>query len=133
MITKLSYKEWNEIPNKDDEVNITLNKNDIVYKINNLWCACETKNESNNILVFSDVFTIDNIKAMLMFVYILGTKENIEYITVTSSPNRYNIFKKIFYKYGAFPPTENNRDCLYFHLTKECLDSVYEHIKNSKF
>ena len=37
MIEKISYIEWNDIQNKDDEVNVELNHNDIVYKINDLY------------------------------------------------------------------------------------------------
>lgn len=130
MLNKLSYLDWNNLLNKDEEVNVVLNENDIVYKINNLWCACETTNDCNNILVFSDVYDIGNIKAMLLFVYILGTYENIEYIQVSSTPKRYDIFKKMFYKYGAFPPTKDDRDFYYFHLSKECLKSLYNHCKD---
>lgn len=124
MIQKLSYLDWNNINDKDDEVDVVLKECDIVYKINNLYCACETTNECNNILVFSDVRDIGNIKSMLYFVYILGTTENIKCITVNSKINRYRIFKDIFKKYGAFPPPQDNRDEFYFLLDDDCLSFI---------
>lgn len=130
MIKKLSYIDWNIIPNKSDEVDVWLKPCDIVYKINNLYCACETTNECNNLLAFSNIYDISNIKSMLVFVYILGKRENIKYIKICSSIGRYNIFKRIFHDYGAFPPPKENRDVIYYKLDEDCLNSVYEHIKD---
>lgn len=130
MIEKLSYLDWNNIQNKADEVDVMLKSCDIVYKINNLYCACETTNECNNILVFSNVRDIGNIKAMLVFVYILGIYENIRCITITSTVGRYNVLKKIFAKHGAFPNPKDDRDKFYFLLDEDCLNDVYEHIKD---
>lgn len=132
MIQKLSYLDWNKIKNKNDEVDVVLKPCDIVYKINSLYCACETTNECNNILVFSNEYNIKNITSMLMFIYILGKYEDIKYITITSSINRYNLFKKIFNRYGAFPKSKNNMDEFYFKIDDEGLIFLYNFIiKNS--
>ena len=129
MIEKLSYLDWNSIKKKD-EVDVVLKSCDIVYKINNLYCACETTNECNNLLAFSNIYDISNIKSMLVFVYILGKYENIKFITICSSIGRYNIFKKMFAPYGAFPLPKNNEERIYFKLDEDCLNDVYEHIKD---
>lgn len=131
MIEKISYAEWNCIKNKDDEVDVELNHNDIVYKINDLYCACETTNECNNIMIYSDKYSIKNIKSMLMFIYLLGTYEDIHYITVNSALNRYRLFKKLFHSYGAFfPPYESEelgtREEMVFKLDDEFLNLLYK-------
>lgn len=133
MIERLSCDEWNSIPNKNDEVNVVLKNHDIVYKINNLWCACETTNNCNNILIFSDVYDIGNVKAMLLFIYILGKYENINCITINSSIGRYDFFKRKFAEHGAFPNPKDNRDKFYFLLSEKALDDLYDCIKDYKF
>ena len=131
MIERISYMDWNSLSKKgNEEVDVELNYKDIVYRINDLYCACETKNECNNILIYSDKYTLDNIKSMLLFIYILGKYEGIEYITVVSTLNRYRLFKKIFRHYGAFfPPFDNGtREKMVFKLDDKGLDYLYKFI-----
>lgn len=132
MIERISYAEWNCIKNKDDEVDVELNHNDIVYKINDLYCACETKNECNNILIYSDKYNIQNIKSMLLFIYILGKYEGIEYITVVSKKGRYRLFQKIFHAYGAFNLSidDYDKERMVFKLDEEGLNFLYEFVSD---
>ena len=132
MIEKISYVEWNNIKDKDCEVNIELNRNDIVYKINDLYCACETKNKCNNILIYSDKYNIENIKSMILFIYILGKYEGIEYITVVSKKGRYRLYQKIFHAYGVFnlPIEDNDRERMVFKLDENALNDLYNFISD---
>ena len=132
MIEKLSYIDWNNIQNKDDEVDVELCSNDIVYKINDLYCACETKNECNNILIYSDKYKIENIKSMILFIYILGTYENIEYITVVSRKGRYRLFQKIFHAYGAFNLNidDNKKERMVFKIDENALNDLYNFVSD---
>lgn len=132
MIEKLSYIDWNTIPNKTDEVDVELCTNDIVYKINDLYCACETKNECNNILIYSDKYNIENIKSMILFIYILGTYENIEYITVISRKGRYRLFQKIFHAYGAFNLNidDDTKERMVFKLDENALNDLYNFVSD---
>ena len=132
MIEKLSYIDWNNIQNKDDEVDVELCSNDIVYKINDLYCACETKNECNNILIYSDKYNIENIKSMILFIYILGTYENIEYITVVSRKGRYRLFQKIFHAYGAFNLNidDNKKERMVFKIDENALNDLYNFVSD---
>ena len=132
MIEKLSYIDWNNIPNKADEVDVELCSNDIVYKINDLYCACETKNECNNILIYSDKYNIENIKSMILFIYILGTYENIEYITVVSIKGRYRLFQKIFHAYGAFNLNidDDKKERMVFKLDENALNDLYNFVSD---
>lgn len=132
MIEKLSYIDWNNIPNKTDEVDVELCNNDIVYKINDLYCACETKNECNNILIYSDKYNIENIKSMILFIYILGTYENIEYITVVSKKGRYRLFQKIFHAYGAFNLNidDDTKERMVFKIDENALNDLYNFVSD---
>ena len=132
MIEKLSYIDWNNIQNKDDEVDVELCSNDIVYKINDLYCACETKNECNNILIYSDKYNIENIKSMILFIYILGTYENIEYITVISRKGRYRLYQKIFHAYGAFNLNidDNKKERMVFKIDENALNDLYNFVSD---
>ena len=134
MIEKISYVEWNNIKNKSDEVDVKLNHNDIVYKINDLYCACETKNECNNILIYSDKYNIENIKSMILFIYILGKYENIEYITVVSRKGRYRLYQKIFHAYGAFNLNidDNKKERMVFKLDENALNDLYNFVSDYK-
>lgn len=134
MIEKISYVEWNNIKNKSDEVDVELCSNDIVYKINDLYCACETKNECNNILIYSDKYNIENIKSMILFIYILGKYENIEYITVVSRKGRYRLYQKIFHAYGAFNLNINDdkKERMVFKLTEDALNNLYNFVSDYK-
>ena len=134
MIEKISYIEWNNIKNKDDEVDVELDKNDIVYKINDLFCACETKNECNNILIFSDKYNMENIKSMILFIYILGKYENIKYITVVSKKERYRLYKKLFRNYGAFNLSVKDvtKEKMVFNLNENALNDLFNFVSDYK-
>ena len=132
MIEKISYIEWNEIKNKDEKVDVKLGHNDIVYKINDLYCACETKNECNNILIFSDKFNVENIKSMILFIYILGKYENIKYITVVSEKERYRLYKRLFNRYGAFNLSVNDdtKERMVFKLDDDALNDLFNFVSD---
>jgi hypothetical protein len=134
MIEKISYVEWYNIKNKTDDVDVELNHNDIVYKINDLYCACETKNECNNILIYSDKYNIENIKSMILFIYILGKYENIEYITVVSKKGRYRLYQKIFHAYGAFNLNidDDTKERMVFKLDENALNDLYNFVSDYK-
>ena len=132
MIEKISYVEWNNLKNKDDEVDVELNPNDIVYKINDLFCACETKNECNNIMIYSEKYNVENIKSMILFIYILGKYEGIEYITVQSKKGRYRLYQKLFHAYGVFnlPINDDTRERMVFKLDEDALNALYNFVSD---
>lgn len=85
----LDYKDWNNI-DKPFEADCKAEEGDIVLKIGDLYGLCQTKNGYNNIVVFSNVSTMNNVKSMLIFMLILYFDYAIFYIRVECSSGRYN-------------------------------------------
>lgn len=96
---RLPYFIWN-LMHKPAEVNYTATAGDIIYKIDNLYCCCQVNHgdvkDVNNIIIYSKVYNIRNIKSMFKFIIILKQLHGIDYIRVESSHNRYKLFKEIF-------------------------------------
>lgn len=93
MYSVLSYKDWNSI-DKPFEVDCKAEEGDIVLKIGDLYGLCQTKNGYNNIVVFSNISSISNVRAMLTFMLILFFDYAIFYVRVECSSGRYNFLLK---------------------------------------
>ena len=69
---------------------------------------------------------------MILFIYILGKYEGIEYITVVSKKGRYRLYQKIFHAYGVFnlPIDDDNRERMVFKLDENALNDLYNFVSD---
>ncbi len=87
------YKEWNKME-KPFEVDCKAELDDIVLKIGDLYCLCQTKNGYNNVVVFSHTSSISNVRNMLRLMLILYFDFAIFYVRIECSAGRYNFLLK---------------------------------------
>jgi hypothetical protein len=120
----LTSSQWNKL-DKPKEAQIKADYWSICAKIGNVYCYCNTKDECNFIVVYSNVSDIKNIKSIYKFMIFLYDI-NINYITVTCKPGRYKIMQHIFHGYCADGGTiaENGYQELYFHLCPESVETL---------
>lgn len=124
-VRTINYKTWNKKVENEKELS-TATENDIFFKIDNLYCCCETKNGSNNIMVFSEKTDIKNIKRIFMFICILYYAYDIRYITVVGNLKRYRFLEKKFKENVVRDPTINDRRVLYIKLNEEKIMELKE-------
>lgn len=132
MTKKISFKVWNKATAKNNEVNYTAGADDIIYKINNLYCCLETRAGINNVIVFSKKYDIGNVNSMLRFIRILYLQYNIYYIRVESIKNRYILFKRLFGMNMLLQPAVNGRDVYWCHISDDTIKMINEVFFNER-
>jgi len=117
-IIMISKNEWNSI-DKPYECRHEADYSDILVKIGNLYCCCETRMASYNIICFSTVCDIANVRNMLRFVLYLHDELGIDYIRVESTPGRYHLFKNIFGMSMLLQVSSTGRDIYWCHIDEQ--------------
>lgn len=124
-VRKISSKKWNKLP-LNDETRYTATDYDICYKVGRLYCCCITNGEINNIIVWSPIYDVGNIKSMLKFVDILYSQYNISYIRVEGRHGRYIFFKRLFGSNMLYQPLQNNRDAYWCCINHDIIKKINE-------
>lgn len=115
----MTYENWNEYINNTDneEISVIAGPEDIVTEMDGVLFLCQTKNGYNNIVCLrikeSKTFIIDT---FLNYGIHLYKCNNIQYIRVECSRNRYLFLDRIFPKKAVVKEDVEGRDVYYCNL-----------------
>ncbi|VVB59517.1 Uncharacterised protein [uncultured archaeon] len=125
----ITADEWNEMK-KPAEAAIKADDLCIIRRCGNLYCYCNTREDSNFIVIFSSQYSIKNIKSLFKFLVFLHMEYRIDYITVNSVPKRYAIMQKLFPDWADCGIDKYNRQTLIFHLSDDIIHRLKERISD---
>jgi hypothetical protein len=118
----MTYENWNEYINNTDneEVSVIAGPEDIVTEMDGVLFLCQTINGYNNIVCLrikeNKTSIIDTFFNYTMQLYRCN---NIQYIRIECSRNRYKFLDRFFPKKAVVKEDVEGRDVYYCHL-KEC-------------